>query len=60
MRNMWVLMGVAMLGGCGFVDKYEEGVADYQPIYCYQTLGGVQSPGVIDAILDLFFRELAA
>ncbi|NQV57104.1 MAG: hypothetical protein HQ503_14685 [Rhodospirillales bacterium] len=30
------------LGGCGFVDGYEEAVYDEKPVYCYQSLGGVQ------------------
>ena len=31
---------VAALSACGYVDKYEEGVADYEPTYCYAALGG--------------------
>ena len=30
----------AVLTACGYVDKYEEGVADYEPTYCYAALGG--------------------
>jgi len=30
------------LSGCGFVDSYEEAVYDLNPVYCYQSLGGVQ------------------
>ena len=30
------------LGGCGYVDKYEEQVYDLEPVYCYQTLADVQ------------------
>jgi hypothetical protein len=31
--------GVLALSGCGgYVDRYEEGVADSEPIYCYSTL----------------------
>lgn len=26
--------------GCGHIDKYEEGVAEYEPTYCYAALGG--------------------
>lgn len=28
------------LTACGYVDKYEEGVIDYEPTYCYAALGG--------------------
>lgn len=28
------------LSACGYVDKYEEGVYDYEPTYCYAALGG--------------------
>ena len=28
------------LTACGYVDKYEEGVSDYEPTYCYAALGG--------------------
>jgi hypothetical protein len=32
----------ACLGGCtSFESEYERGVYDYEPIYCYQTLGGI-------------------
>lgn len=30
----------AVLTACGYVDKYEEGVAGYEPTYCYAALGG--------------------
>lgn len=33
---------VAFIGGCGFVDKYEEAVNDFEPLYCYQSLAGVE------------------
>ena len=33
---------VMALSGCGFVDSYEEAVHDQDPVYCYQSLGGVQ------------------
>lgn len=33
---------VAVLGGCSFVDRYEEQVHGMEPIYCYQSLGGVE------------------
>ena len=30
------------LTACGYVSKYEEGVYDYEPVYCYQSIGAVQ------------------
>ena len=33
---------LALLSGCGFVDKYEESVHQMEPIYCYQSLGAVE------------------
>ena len=29
-------------GGCGYVDTYEEAVYDEEPIYCYQSLAGIE------------------
>ena len=31
-----------LLGGCGYVDAYEEAVYDEEPIYCYQSLANVE------------------
>ncbi len=31
-----------LLGGCGYVDAYEEAVYEHEPVYCYQTLAAVQ------------------
>ena len=31
----------AVLAGCGYVSDYEAGVYDEEPVYCYQSLGGV-------------------
>jgi hypothetical protein len=33
---------VLFLGGCGYVDAYEEAVYDREPVYCYQSLAAVQ------------------
>ena len=30
------------LGGCGYIDAYEEAVYDQEPVYCYKTLAAVQ------------------
>jgi hypothetical protein len=40
--RMAALLGVStLLGACGYVSAYEEGVYEYEPTYCYQSLGGV-------------------
>ena len=31
-----------LLGGCGYVDAYEEAVYDEEPIYCYKSLANVE------------------
>lgn len=33
---------ILLLGGCGYVSKYEEAVYDFEPVYCYQSIGSVQ------------------
>ena len=33
---------LALLGGCSYVDTYEEAVYDLEPSYCYQSIGGVE------------------
>tara|TARA_B100000315_G_scaffold260553_1_gene322849 strand:+ start:3113 stop:3574 length:462 start_codon:yes stop_codon:yes gene_type:complete len=33
---------VLFLGGCGYVDAYEEAVYEHEPVYCYQSLAAVQ------------------
>jgi hypothetical protein len=36
------LIALLCLAGCtSFESEYEKGVYDYEPLYCYQTLGGV-------------------
>ncbi len=36
------LIALMYLAGCtSFESEYERGVYDYEPLYCYQTLGGV-------------------
>ena len=43
MRKLLVpLVVAASLGACGYVSSYEKGVYNYEPIYCYKSLGGVQ------------------
>lgn len=36
------LVAIPCLAGCtSFESEYEKGVYDYEPLYCYQALGGV-------------------
>ena len=32
----------AILSACGYVSEYEEGVYDYESVYCYQSIGAIQ------------------
>ena len=32
----------ALLAACGYVSEYEEGVYDYEPVYCYRSLAGIE------------------
>lgn len=43
MKRPWIaLIALALpLGACGYVNEYEKAVYDYEPSYCYQSLGGV-------------------
>ena len=43
MKKSYFLPALAVvLGGCSFVDRYEEQVHGMEPIYCYQSLAGVE------------------
>ena len=43
MRRIVILAALAwLLGACGYVSEYEKAVYDYEPVYCYQTIGAVQ------------------
>ena len=33
---------LAFLDGCGYVDPYEKSVHDMDPVYCYQSLAGIE------------------
>ncbi|MDP6788280.1 MAG: hypothetical protein QF830_04655 [Rhodospirillales bacterium] len=37
-----VIVPAALLAACGYVSEYEKGVHDYEPVYCYQSLAGIQ------------------
>ncbi len=40
MRNTLVLTAVAALvGACGYVSAYQEAVYEFEPVYCYQSIG---------------------
>ena len=40
MRNILFLTAVgALVGACGYVSEYEKAVYDFEPVYCYQSLG---------------------
>lgn len=41
-KTLAFLVLPAFLGACGYVSKYEQAVYDYEPVYCYQSLGAVQ------------------
>ncbi|MDD9877434.1 MAG: hypothetical protein OXR84_08350 [Magnetovibrio sp.] len=42
MRNiLTILAAAAVLGACAQKSAYEAAVEDYEPVYCYQSLGGV-------------------
>ena len=43
MRMKLLTLGLtAFLGACGYVNAYEEAVYDWEPIYCYKSIGGVE------------------
>ena len=41
-KTLAIVALTAFLGACGYVSKYEQAVYDYEPVYCYQSLGAVQ------------------
>lgn len=41
-KSLMPLAATVLLGACGYVSEYERAVSDYQPVYCYQTIGEVQ------------------
>ncbi len=43
MRKTWFLSVVPFaLAACGYASEYEEAVYEYNPVYCYQSLGAVR------------------
>lgn len=38
-KAIWALLPGLAVAACGHVSKYEEGVIDYEPTYCYAALG---------------------
>ncbi len=41
-KKLLAAVGLLCLGGCGYVDAYEEAVSEYEPLYCYQSIGAVE------------------
>lgn len=41
MRKLLIIL-VFALAACGYEDRYAEGVAEYEPIYCYRLLTDIQ------------------
>lgn len=42
-RTLVALVAAAVtLAACGYVDRYEEQVYDWDPVYCYESIGKVQ------------------
>ena len=41
-RTLTLIAATALLGACGYVDRYEAGVYHYEPTYCYQSIGAVR------------------
>ena len=43
MRTKLLMLGLtAFLGACGYVNAYEEAVYDWEPTYCYKSIGGIE------------------
>ena len=42
MHKGMIFVVAAALGGCSYVDSYEEAVYDREPLYCYQSLASVE------------------
>ena len=42
LTTLTVLAPAALLTACGYVSEYEKGVYDYEPVYCYQSLAGIE------------------
>ena len=42
LTTLTAIAPAALLAACGYVSEYEKGVYDYDPVYCYQSLAGIQ------------------
>jgi hypothetical protein len=42
LTTLTVIAPAALLAACGYVSEYEKDVYDYEPVYCYQSLAGIQ------------------
>ena len=45
LTTLTVIAPTALLAACGYVSEYEKSVYDYEPVYCYQSLAGIQCFG---------------
>ena len=53
MRNFVAALVLAVtVTGCGYVSEYERQVYDWEPVYCYRTLGAVQCHDAPDRTAD--------
>ncbi len=42
LKRVFILSGAALLAACSNLTEYERQVADWEPIYCYKSIGAVQ------------------
>ncbi len=40
--SITVFTGLFVIAACSYVSEYEKGVYNYEPIYCYKSIGNVQ------------------
>ncbi len=41
-KSLFLLAVLVLLGACSYTSDYEKGVFNYEPVYCYQSIGEVQ------------------
>ena len=41
-KTLALLALPVILSACSYVSEYEKGVYDYEPVYCYQSIGAIQ------------------
>ena len=42
LTTLTVIAPALLLAACSYVSEYEKGVYDYEPVYCYRSLAGIQ------------------